>query len=163
MSLVRSPNQSQDNLTVIFDKIFGLYEGSVNKLKDLILSKSQDGSVTLPEFSILVQKTKNFLSLLHRMTKIETYEKVLRNNRKDSLEKMIEAVVVTLNSLTSNNQLVEMLQKLCTNKTSSSDQMQCFICLSNTFELMYRSQLLLLVYNQTLVGKKNKYDAQILE
>ena len=28
---------------------------------------------------------------------------------------------------------------------------------------MYRSQLLLLVYNQTLVGKKNKYDGQILE
>ena len=80
LNLVRSPNQSQDDLTMIFDKIFGLYQGNVNKLKDIV-SKSEQTECSLLELSIILQKTKNFLSLLHRMTKIDTYEKVLRSNR----------------------------------------------------------------------------------
>ena len=36
LNLVRSPNQSQDDLTMIFDKIFGLYQGNVNKLKTIV-------------------------------------------------------------------------------------------------------------------------------
>lgn len=97
------------------------------------------------------------------MTKIETYEKVLRNSRKDSLDKLIENVILTLNTFTADDKMIELLKTLCSKADDPQVQKQSFICLSNTFELMYRSQLLLLVYNQTYVGKMNKYNTQITE
>ena len=94
INLARSPNQSQDDLKKIFDKMFSEYAQCVVKIED-------SNSLNIDQITSLYQDTKNKLSLLHRLTKIDNYESMLRSQRKDSLQKLIENVVRTIKAITS--------------------------------------------------------------
>jgi hypothetical protein len=87
LSLARSSNQSNTDRAELFDKRFGAYTLNVKTLEKATSGNEMDSAQSL---SLLYQETKNNLGLLHRMTKIESYEKYLHENRKDSFPKLIE-------------------------------------------------------------------------
>lgn len=142
INLARSSNQTPDDLKKIFDKIYNEYTSNVSRIE------SNSSSLNIDQITSLFQDTKNKLSLLHRLTKIENCESMLRSQRKDSLQKLIENVVKTIKAITAS-------------QLRSGADKQNFYYVSNTQELLYKSLLLLLVYLQTLNSKKAKYEAAL--
>jgi len=94
INLARSSNQTPDDLKTIFDKIYSEYAANVTRIEN-------SSSLNIDQITALYQDTKNKLSLLHRLTKIENCESMLRSQRKDSLQKLIENVVKTIKAITS--------------------------------------------------------------
>ena len=158
LSLARSTSFSVSDKTELFDRIFGDYSKNVENLEKVTTSEQISSSYT---FSLLYYETKNNLSLLHRMTKIETFEKVLQENRRDSLPKIVENVVKTLKAMTRGDKMKQNFESLWSGvdkfeSEKRQDKIR-YVGLSNSLELIYKSLLLLLVYVQTLNAKKNKY------
>lgn len=145
LSLAKSPNKNEKELTAILDKVLAAYVKNIQKLAEC--ASSEAASFSIDSMIVLCQDAKSQLALLHRLIGFDSYKPIWRLNHHERESKLFENVVKTLKSLTApaeSSNGSSLMQAQIDEVSTRSNRVK-FVFLSNVLELLYKSLLLFLV------------------
>jgi hypothetical protein len=105
------------------------------------------------------QDAKNLLTLLNRLIRLAPFKPILSLRSHERQQKLMDAVQKTLRAISSEATSGQMQKQI--EGVSQQPERVRFVYLSNVLELLYKSLLLFLVYQQTIISKKSKCDFRI--
>lgn len=145
LSLAKSPNKNEKELTAILDKVLAAYVKNIQQLSEC--GSSRAASSSIDGMIVLCQDAKRHLTLLHRLIGFDSFKPIWRLNRHERESKLFENVIKTLRLLTASAESPNgsgLMQAQIDEASTRSNRVK-FVFLSNVLELLYKSLLLFLV------------------
>ena len=120
------------------------------KLEEVLKDLSTNSNPSVEKNAANLQQAKYSLALIYRLARMDSFKQVLRLNRHERSSKLIDYLSKVLKSTHLFGKL-EMLEK-----DGISDKVK-FVYISNMLELVYKSLILFLYYQQRMISKRAKY------
>jgi hypothetical protein len=156
LTLFKSPDQKEADLLRILDAILSKYTKLTN-----FLQTSAGSGMEPEELSVMLQDTKTQLNLVTRLTSQPSFEALVKQSQKERNATLRDNVVRTLQAIVGSANNEFLLASIA--KLAGRSEKQRFGFLSNTLELLFRSLLLLLRYQQAFQSKLARHEHKLEE